>query len=397
MQESNKNYGQPLEDFDWDSLTNEKYNNKVKLSDQDRRDNTKILCKEPYAQELYDMYKKYEHENSIDLHVSKDLEIGQLYKVKAKSICLKTGVIKAVEERSGVEISIPLKEYGGDIEELKKGNGINFKVILYKANKDCEYVASEKKSRSINYRDELITHLDENTWFDVTIRKLIKGGYIATYKNEIDCFIPGSQAGANVIKDFSILLNKTISVMVDNYDKSNNLFIVSYKKYIKHSLPEKVSDLRFGKIYTGKLTNKPYPFGVFVELENYYTGLVHSSDFENYDEASKSLKAGDDIEVYVKGVTYKKNQYRIVLSLTKDSIPKELIEWDNLKEDLEGNKFDFTEHETKRNTILMYYNGESVELQLGKQYRNLNLSDFSKVLIHNVDPLNKRMNYSLTN
>jgi hypothetical protein len=85
------------------------------------------------------------------------------------------------------------------------------------------------------------------------------------------------------------------------------------------------------------------------------------------------------------------------LSLTKDSIPKELIEWDNLKEDLEGNKFDFTEHETKRNTILMYYNGESVELQLDKQYRNLNLSDFSKVLIHNVDPLNKRMNYSLTN
>lgn len=397
MQKNNKNYGQPLEDFDWDSLTNEKYNSKVKLSDQDRRDNTKILCKEPYAQELYDMYKKYEHENSIDLHVSKDLEIGQLYKVQAKSICLNTGVIKAVEENSGVEISIPLKEYGGDIEELKKGNGINFKVILYKANRDCEYVASEKKSRSINYRDELITHLDENTWFDVTIRKLIKGGYIATYKNEIDCFIPGSQAGANVIKDFSILLNKTISVMVDNYDKSNNLFIVSYKKYIKHSLPEKVSDLRFGKIYTGKLTNKPYPFGVFVELENYYTGLVHSSDFENYDEASRSLKAGDDIEVYVKGVTYKKNQYRIVLSLTKESIPKELIEWDNLKEDLEGNKFDFTEHETKRNTILMYYNGESIELQLGKQYRDLNLSDFSKVLIHNVDPLNKRMNYSLTN
>jgi ribosomal protein S1 len=397
MQEDNKNYGQPLEDFDWESLTNERYNSKVKLSDQDRRDNTKILCKEPYAQELYDMYKKYEQENSIDLHVSKDLEIGQLYKVQARSICLNTGVIKAVEENSGVEISIPLKEYGGDIEELKKGNGINFKVILYKANRDCEYVASEKKSRSINYRDELITHLDENTWFDVTIRKLIKGGYIATYKNEIDCFIPGSQAGANVIKDFSILLNKTISVMVDNYDKSNNLFIVSYKKYIKHSLPEKVSDLRFGKIYTGKLTNKPYPFGVFVELENYYTGLVHSSDFENYDEASRSLKAGDDIDVYVKGVTYKKNQYRIVLSLTKDSIPKELIEWDNLKEDLEGNKFDFTEHETKRNTILMYYNGESVELQLDKQYRNLNLSDFSKVLIHNVDPLNKRMNYSLTN
>ena len=397
MQKDNSNYGQPLDDFDWDSLTNDKYNKNVKLSDQDISDNTRILCKEPYAQELYDLYKKYEQDNGIDLHISKDLEIGELYKVKAKSICLNTDVIKAVEENSGVEISIPLKEYGGDLEELKKGHGTDFKVILYKSNSNCEYVASEKKSRSINYRDELLTHLNDNTWFDVTIRKLIKGGYIATYKGEIDCFIPGSQAGANVIKDFSVLLNKTISVMVDNYDKSNNLFIVSYKKYIKHSLPEKVSDLRFGKMYTGTLTNKPYPFGVFVELENYYTGLVHSSDFENYDEVSRSLKAGDDIDVYVKGVSYKKNQYRIILSLKKDSIPDELIKWDNLKEDLEGNTFDFSEHESKRNTILMYYNGESIELTLGRKYRDLNLSDFSKVLIHQVDSLNKRLNYSLVN
>tara|TARA_B100000963_G_scaffold176268_4_gene153342 strand:+ start:7889 stop:9082 length:1194 start_codon:yes stop_codon:yes gene_type:complete len=397
MQKNNSNNGQPLEDFDWDSLTNDKYNRNVKLSDQDINDNIKILCKEPYAQELYDLYKKYEQERGIDLHVSKDLEVGQLYKVHAKSICLNTGVIKAIEDTSGVEISIPLKEYGGDIEELKKGHGTTFKVILYKSNSNCEYVASEKKSRSINYRDELLTHFEENTWFDVTIRKLIKGGYIATYKGEIDCFIPGSQAGANVIKDFSVLLNKTISVMVDNYDKSNNLFIVSYKKYIKHSLPEKVSDLRFGKMYTGTLTNKPYDFGVFVELENYYTGLVHSSDFENYDDIRKNLKAGDDIDVYVKGVSYKKNQYRIILSLKKDSIPEDLVKWDRLKEDLEGNTFDFSEHETKRNTISMYYNGEAIELKLDKQYRKLDLSNFSKVLIHNVDPLNKRLNYSLTN
>ena len=231
MQNSSREYGQPLDDFDWDNLSNDKYNKKVIISEQDRKENTKILCKEPYAQELYDMYKKYEENSSVNPYVSKDLEIGQLYKVNAKSICLKTGVIKSIEENSGVEISIPLKEYGGDLDELKSGIGTAFKVMLYKSTGNCEYIASEKKSRSINYRDELIAHLENNTWFDVTIRKLIKGGYIATYKNEIDCFIPGSQAGANVIKDFSILLNKTISVMVDNYDKSNNLFIVSYKKY----------------------------------------------------------------------------------------------------------------------------------------------------------------------
>lgn len=397
MQKNNLNETEPLQDFDWDSLTNEKYNNRIKLTDSDKKAGSKVLCKEPYAQELYDLYKEYETRSGSQLHVSKDLEVGQLYTVKATAICFKTDSIKTTEANSGVEIIVPFKDFAGDLEELREGKNTTFKVVLYKASDNCEYVASEKKSRSINYRDELLSHFNENTWFEVTIKKLIKGGYIASYKNEIDCFVPGSQAGANVIKDFSILLNRTINVMVDNYDNSNDLFIVSYKKYIKHSLPTKVSDLRFGKLYTGKLTNRPYDFGVFVELENYYTGLVHSSDFENYDEVKKNLKAGDDLDVYVKGVSFnkKKNQYRIVLSLNKESIPEDLIEWDKIKEDLEGKTFDFSISEGYTNVIEIYLNGSPLEITLGKEYNNVDLSTLSKVFIHKVDPLNKNFSYSL--
>ena len=185
--------------------------------------------------------------------------------------------------------------------------------------------------------------------------------------------------------------------MVDNYDRSNDLFIVSYKKYIKHSLPTKVSDLRFGKLYSGKLTTKPYDFGVFVELENYYTGLVHSSDFENYDEAKRNLRAGDDIDVYVKGVSYqkKKNQYRIVLSLNKESIPEDLIEWDNLKEALEGKEFEFSQLGNKRGFIEIYYDGKPLEIKLGREYNKVDLSKFTKVKIYKVDSLNKTFSYSL--
>ena len=397
MQKNNPNEAQRLTDFDWDSLTNEKYNSKVKLTESDKKLGTKVLCKEKYAQDLYDLYRKYESDSGIDLHVTKDLIVGQVYTVTANAICFKTDAIKTTELNSGVEILVPFKDYGGDLNELRQGKNITFKVVLYKATPNCEYVASEKKSRSINYKDELLSHYENNTWFEVTIKKLIKGGYIASYKNEIECFVPGSQAGANVIKDFSTLLNETINVMVDNYDSSNDLFIVSYKKYVTHSLPTKVSDLRFGKLYTGKLTNKPYDFGVFVELESYYTGLVHSSDFENYDEIKKNLKAGDDLDVYVKGVSFnkKKNQYRIVLSLNKDSIPQDLIEWDTIKEELEGNKLDFTILEGRKNTIEIYYSGKSLEIQLGKEYSNVDISALSKVFIHKVDPLNQAISYSL--
>lgn len=398
MQDNQANQTQGLSDFDWESLTKEKYNSKVKLSKQDSINGTKILCKEPYAQELYDKYREFEKTNGIDLHAQKDLNVGQLYSVRATAISFKDDVVRTIEKNSGIEINIPFKEYGGDLESLKSGKNIEFKVILTRATVNCEYIGSEKKSRSVNYKEELIRHLEENTWFEVTIKKLIKGGYIATYKDEIECFVPGSQAGANVIKDFSVLLGETINVMVDNYDKSNDLFIVSYKKYIKYSLPEKVSDLRFGKLYTGTLTTRPYDFGIFVELENYYTGLVHSSDFENYDEVKRSMRAGDDIDVYVKGVNYKKhkNEYRIVLSLKKDEIPEDLIQWDNLKEQMEGNTFEFSMSNEKKGVIEVHFNGESIEIGLGKEYSNVNLEDYSRVTIHNVNPLTKSINYSLT-
>ncbi len=397
MENKNVNSSQPLSDFDWDSLTSDKYNSKVKLTDADKKNGVKILCKEPYAQELYEKYKQYESENGVDLHVSKDLQVGSLYSVRANSICFESNTIKTTELNSGSEILIPFKEYSGDLGSLRSGEGLDFKVILHKSTSASEFIGSEKKSRSINYREDLLNHFNENTWFEVKIKKLIKGGYIASYKNEIDCFVPGSQAGANVIKDFSILLDKTINVMVDNYDKSNDLFIVSYKKYIKHSLPTKVSDLRFGKLYSGKLTNKPYDFGVFVELESYYTGLVHSSDFENYDEIKRNLRAGDNIEVYVKGVSYqrKKNQYRIVLSLNKESIPEELIQWDALKDDLEGKEFEFSEVSNKKDVIEIYYNGNPFEISLAKEYRGKDLSLFNKVIIYKVDSLNKSLSYSL--
>jgi len=386
---------QPLEDFDWDNYNTDKYNEKVKLTDKDVRQNRKILCKEPYAQELYDKMVAHEESRGENFNFNKDLEIGKLYEVVASSVCFKTTTIKANEIDSDIEISIPFKEYSGDIDDLLDGKNQKFKVIIYRSTGNCEFFASEKKSRSINYKEELIKNFNDNRWFEVKIKSLIKGGYIASYKNEIECFIPGSQAGANVIRDFSILLNKTINVMVDNYDKTNNLFIVSYKKYIKHSLPHKISDIRFGKEYTGKLTTNPYPFGMFIELDSYYTGLLHSSEFKNYESVKKTMIAGDTIELYVKGVTMKKKEYRIILTLDRDSINQELLQWDSLKDQIENKLFDFTLNESRDNTIDIYIDGNATPLVLENQYKNVNVEEFNKIHIHKVNALEKSISYTL--
>ena len=65
------------------SQPSSKYNTSVKITDEDRKAGVRVLCKEPYAQELYDLYSKYDGGSQF---TSKDFTVGQLCSVTAKSI-----------------------------------------------------------------------------------------------------------------------------------------------------------------------------------------------------------------------------------------------------------------------------------------------------------------------
>jgi len=369
-----------------------KYNTRVKVTAEDANANIKIYCQAPYAQELYDKMKAYELATCSSLHACKDLTIGNIYDVKANQISFDEKHIKASEVNSSVEILIPFNEYASSIDDLAKGDNTNFNVMIVKTDRSGSYVGSQKRCISINYTKELDSHFSNKTWFEVKIKKLIKGGYVAMYKDTVECFIPGSHAGANVIRDFSKLLGSTINVMVDNYDKSNDLFILSYKKYIQKSMPLMVSELKFGSKYTGTLTNRPLQFGVFVEIDGYYTGLIHSSEFENYDEISSTLKAGDEIDVYIKNVTKTGTQYRIVLTLDPDTIDSEKRRWDDLRSRTEGKTFQY-EVDSSNNSISIYIDGESYNVTMRRTDLERNLSDYPMVKVSKVDPINKNLKF----
>ncbi len=247
-------------DFNLFDLEKSKYNTSVKLTNSDRKAGVKIYCKEAYAQDVYD---KLMSDDFSDFS-AKDLKVGQIYKVLAKTIYFSSEMIIAEEINSGAPISIPFKEYSKSLDSLQTGEGLEFFALIYKSSADGEYLGSEKKCLGVSYKQELFDHLENNTWFDVKITKLIKGGYLAIYKNTLECFIPGSHAAANIIHNFSEMLGKTITVMVDNYDRANDLFILSYKKYVANSMSVMITEVRFDKLYTGRLTNKPYDFGIFL-------------------------------------------------------------------------------------------------------------------------------------
>lgn len=389
MQDIQKNN----EEFDWSSYENTgRYNNSVKISDEDRKAGRKIMCKEPYAQELYDMMKEYEESTGLSTHVSKDLVEGGIYSVTAKQIAFDDQVILVQEDNSGVQIEVPFKEFSRDVKSLMSGENLEFNVMVIKGSKANEFVGSEKRCVKINHKQELSDHLDNNSWFEVKVVSLIKGGYIAKYKDSIDCFIPGSHAAANIIRDFNKLIGKTINVMVDNYDANNDLFILSYKKYIQHSMPYRVSELEFGRKYTGTLTAKPYDFGIFVEFDDYFTGLIHSTEFENYNEIRKTLKPGDNIDFYVKNVTKKGKQYRIVLTMDPDTIDSEKKHWSDLRDRTQDQIFEY-EVDSSSNSIKIHVGEESYSVTLKRRDLDKNLSLYPRVKVSKVDPINKNLKF----
>lgn len=329
-----------LPNFNWDSYdSSTKHNSRVKLTAQDARSRAKVLCKETYAQELYDLYSGYDGGFSS---ISKDFSVGQLCNVVAKSIDFENKVIITEDTGSKSTVFVQFREFTEEPSLLVHNQDLcEFKVVITKAD-DGDYYGSERKCAAITYRENLNEFMKSDKWFYVKVISLVKGGYLALYKGTVKCFLPGSHAAANVIRDFNDYLNAEIPVMIENFDSANDLYIVSYKKYIKHTLPQKVYELEFGKEYTGVLTNNPYDFGIFVEFQNYYTGLLHKTEFENYSEYCKGRRAGDEINFFVKDISLKKGETRIILTDSISKVDPERLAWQNLKNTAEGQLLNFT-------------------------------------------------------
>jgi ribosomal protein S1 len=303
------------------------------LTEADGKARVKIFCKEAYAQTLYDQYLNNGITNEIG---SKDFREGQMCVVTAKTLDFNDKFIVTEEKFSKSNVIVPFREYSKDPSELVDDEtSREFKVIITKA-QSGDYYGSEKQTVAITDRENLNLFMKTDTWFLVKIVSLVKGGYHAIYNGTIKCFLPGSHAAANVIRDFNDYLNTELPVMIENYDSTNDLYIVSYKKYVKHTLPQRIHELEFGVEYTGILTNAPYPFGIFIEFQNYFTGLLHKTEVSDYYEFCKDLKAGQDLKFFVKDIVIKKGEPRIILTDSLQKVDADKLAWQEFKKKVEG-------------------------------------------------------------
>lgn len=277
--------------FNWEIPTGLTVNKKIKTPNHIR-----VYSHEDYASALYSLYLGTNPEH---LESSKDLEDGGIYKCRISSV---NGDSALAYTSSGQTIYIDLKKEKKDAQRLSI-QGVDFSVssqveaivreisgTYYGSVVEC-YVQGLKAE----FFDQIKT---ASVAYPAKVESINKGGYLVDISG-VKCFLPGSLAAANKITDFESYLGKTIYVMIDGYVAAKDIFVVSYKKYLSKIMDQKIKELDLTKKYKGCVTGSS-PFGLFVEWEDVYTGLIHKTEFEN--EVVQGFDPGDEIEFYVKEV-----------------------------------------------------------------------------------------------
>lgn len=256
----------------------------------------KLYSHEIYASSLYSLYCGTSPEI---LQFSKDLEDGKIYKFRISNLN-ETSALGYTD--SGQTIFIDLKKEKKDaarfgIQEIDFKVSSEFEAIVREIG--GTYYGSVVECYVQGLKGEFFAQIREaSVAYPARVESINKGGYLVDISG-VKCFLPGSLAAANKITDFESYLGKTIYVMIDGYVAQKDIFVVSYKKYLNKIMDQKIQELDLTKKYKGCVTGSS-PFGLFVEWEDVYTGLIHKTEFE--DQVVQGFNPGDEIEFYVKEV-----------------------------------------------------------------------------------------------
>lgn len=277
--------------FSWEIPVGLTVNEKIKTPRH-----IKVYSHEEYASALYSLYAGTNPEH---IESSKDLVEGEVYKCRISSINEDSALAYT---SSGQTIFIDLKKERKDAQRLSI-QGVDFSVSNQVEAIVREiggtYYGSVVECYVQGLKAEFFAQIKEaSVAYPARVESINKGGYLVDISG-VKCFLPGSLAAANKITDFESYLGKTIYVMIDGYVAAKDIFVVSYKKYLNKIMDQKIQELDLTKKYKGSVTGSS-PFGLFVEWEDVYTGLIHKTEFEN--EIVQGFEPGDEIEFYVKEV-----------------------------------------------------------------------------------------------
>lgn len=276
----------------------------------------KYTCFEYESSERETMEALYNESFPADANdfIGKDIEQNSSVKIRVIKIDSVKDIVVG-ETKFGQSIII-------DVKKEKKGmKKFGYPEIEIKEGQELEVVVQKDSSGTFNgslsagfeksLKKELHRSIkDEDCAFSAKVISVCNGGFMVNLSG-IECFLPGSLAAANRILNFHDYIGKELNVMVEMYDQKRDIFVVSFKKYLKKIIDGKVQELSFSEKYDGIVTGTSNS-GVFIEWEGIFTGIVNFE--KNEREKVEQYKPGDKVSFYVIDI---KNPQRVVLSFTE--------------------------------------------------------------------------------
>jgi small subunit ribosomal protein S1 len=291
-----------VEEFDWEAYEADcptkarKPNPHIKTPK-----GVKIFSREPYAQELFDLYENHDKEGVVF-----KIKIGQTY----------SGKVYGIDDNwASVDIGFRENVYidlGRESSEIKDaiahGMIVDVEVTSDKSlNRRGFVVGSIGAGMATAKFNEILASIEEgNTAYVGKVLKMIPGGGYMVDIQGVECFMPGSLAGINKLHDFESIIGNEMYFVPVTYSHDKSTIVVSHRKYLQAMIPGEIEKLKgdIGNMQKGHVTGSA-KYGVFIEFNTCLTGMIHVNDLStDYLKRHKNqdIKPGEELEFKIKDI-----------------------------------------------------------------------------------------------
>ena len=246
-----------------------------------------------------------------------------------------TGTVVSVEEEevlldlnSYSQGVIPAGEYSDDpsfhaMDEIRTGDCLEA-VVLEPDDGQGRVILSLKEAREEEAWDRMKQALEDRTVYTVKVLTSVNAGVVA-FLEGIRGFIPASQLALGYVEDVDQFVGETLEVIVITADPEKGRLVLSAKEVAREKAAKehekKLDALQKGFITEGVI-ERIESYGVFVDIGDGLTGLVHISQICNkfLHSPNEVVKLGQKVKVKVLDVG--EGKIRLSMKEAEDIAPE---------------------------------------------------------------------------
>ena len=253
-----------------------------------------------------------EIEKSLRLPRGGEIVTGKVHQVTDKEVivnlgCKKDGILPISE--------VSLEDGQTLADAFKVDDEIQAKVIKTDDGDGGILLSKKKLEISANW-DEIVKALEDKTVLEVKVTRPVNGGVIAEYK-EVSGFIPLSQLSDHYVENAEEFVGQTMEVRVSRVDQRRNRAVFSHKQFLNEEKDKLVAEiwenLNVDDVVEGTVMRFT-DYGAFVDIGG-IDGLLHISEISwgRLKHPQEVLSIGQKINVKVLSMNAEKGKISLGL------------------------------------------------------------------------------------